>query len=432
MTIILPELGEGIDAVEITDVLIKKGAELKVDDVILVVESDKASMEIPSKESGTITKVLVNKGDTIKPGDTIIEIDSKQSQEQEVISDEKEEVSNPDEKSKNTPIKSEHKEEITQKTNHNISSYNNSTGFIATPSVRKLARELGCDLNKVIGTEKNNRITKEDILNHVKQTIKEDSIQPKNIATLDSKTENVNTVKIDETSFMKFGSIEKVSFNKIRSVTAKRMTQSWTSIPHVTHFDEVEITHILNLKKHIELITKSKKVSILAFISYALIKTLSLMKKFNSTADINNEVLIIKNYINLGIAVDTPNGLLVPNIKNAEKKSIKDLNDSIIKISNKARIKSLKPDDMSGGTFTISSLGGIGGKFFTPIINSPEVSIIGISRAYTKVKLDANNFPFKVKVLPFSLSYDHRVIDGAEAARFCNLFKNNLKELSSE
>ena len=148
--------------------------------------------------------------------------------------------------------------------------------------------------------------------------------------------------------------------------------------------------------------------------------------------DINNEVLIIKNYINLGIAVDTPNGLLVPNIKNAEKKSIKDLNDSIIKISNKARIKSLKPDDMSGGTFTISSLGGIGGKFFTPIINSPEVSIIGISRAYTKVKLDANNFPFKVKVLPFSLSYDHRVIDGAEAARFCNLFKNNLKELSSE
>jgi pyruvate dehydrogenase E2 component (dihydrolipoamide acetyltransferase) len=209
------------------------------------------------------------------------------------------------------------------------------------------------------------------------------------------------------------------------------MSNAWTTIPHVTHFDEIEIDHILNLKKDIELITDSKKVSILTFISYALIKTLTVMKKFNSTADIDNQVLIIKNYVNLGIAVDTPEGLVVPNIKNIEKKSVKDINDLIIELSDKARSKKLTPNDLSKGTFTISSLGGIGGKFFTPIINYPEVAIMGISRAYTKIKLDSNNFPFKVKILPFSLSYDHRVIDGAEAARFCNLFKENLKNLSS-
>ena len=155
------------------------------------------------------------------------------------------------------------------------------------------------------------------------------------------------------------------------------------------------------------------------------------MKKFNSTADIDNQVLIVKNYINLGIAVDTPKGLLVPVIKNAEKKSIKNINDSILTLSDKARTGGLAPNDMSGGTFTISSLGGIGGKFFTPIINYPEVAIMGVSRAYTKTELDRHNLPYQTKVLPFSLSYDHRVIDGAEAARFCNLFKKMLTDLSS-
>ena len=207
--------------------------------------------------------------------------------------------------------------------------------------------------------------------------------------------------------------------------------ESWTSIPHVTHFDEVKINHLLELKKQIELIDKNKKVSILTFIAYAIIKTLSKMNDFNSTADINNDVLIIKNYINLGIAVDTPKGLLVPNIKDAQSKSIKQINDSIINLSSRARKGALKPEDMSGGTFTVSSLGSLGGKFFTPIINHPEVAIMGISKAYTNIDVDNYNIPIKNKILPFSLSYDHRVIDGANAARFCNLFKNILTDLNN-
>ena len=447
MNIILPELGEGIDAVEVTDILIKEGSSIKSDDIILVVESDKASMEIPAKKSGTVTEVTIKKGDSIKPGDIIVKIDDKGSQINENKTSEAKHLD-----TKQAPsiedIPKEPEQILVEKTPNlnqvdaiksrqpNFTKSANLNGVIATPSVRKLARELGCDLNAVIGSEKNNRITKEDVLNHVKNSLQNDPSPIEIREPQIKKEENIQVKEesnssVDEKKFLEFGSVEKVPFNKIRSITAKRMTESWTTIPHVTHFDEIEIDHILNLKKDIELITESKKVSILTFISHALIKTLSTMKKFNSMVDLNNEVLIIKNYINLGIAVDTPNGLVVPNIKNIEKKSIKDINDLIIELSDKARSKKLTPNDLSQGTFTISSLGGIGGKFFTPIINSPEVAIMGISRAYTTIKLDSNNFPIKIKTLPFSLSYDHRVIDGAEAARFCNLFKENLKNLSS-
>ena len=208
------------------------------------------------------------------------------------------------------------------------------------------------------------------------------------------------------------------------------MHHSWSSIPHVTHFDEINVDHILDLKKEIELISNNK-VSILSFIIKALTKTLSRMDTFNSSVDMANEVLIIKKYINLGVAVETPKGLLVPTIKNAEKKSLKQINSSILDLSSKARTGKLSPDELSGGTFTVSSLGGIGGKFFTPIINHPEVAIMGISKAYTNVELNKDNFPINRTILPFSLSYDHRVIDGAEAARFCNLFKETLSYLNN-
>ena len=456
MNIILPELGEGIEAVEITDILVEKGSKIESNDIILVVESDKASMEIPAKVSGTVSEISVQKGDSIKPGDIIVKVSNNDSPENLTTTNDNDtnitENENIDETSSKQTVEVSETSEIsinhsepTIKKDSNPINLNNANGIIATPSVRKLARELGCDLNTVTGTEKNNRITKEDVLNHVKNSFQseisvtqESQIQPAmtqesqsepiaNQTLNDSKTRS----KIDEKEFLKFGTVEKESFNKIRSITASRMTNSWTTIPHVTHSDEIEIDHILNLKKDIELITDSKKVSLLTFISHALVKTLLSMKKFNSTVDIDNEVLLMKNFVNLGIAVDTENGLLVPNIKNVEKKSIKEINDMIINLSDKARSKKLTPNDLTQGTFTISSLGGIGGKFFTPIINSPEVAIMGISRAFTRIKLDSNNFPFKVKILPFSLSYDHRVIDGAEAARFCNLFKENIKNLSS-
>ena len=439
MNIKLPELGEGIDSVEVTEILVKKGSSVKLNDILMVVESDKASMEIPSDKSGAITDILISKGDSINPGDIIVKLDedkdSNQNHQNEIKLDEDEPEKNLNEPEKNLnepeknlnePEKNKNNNQIIGKQNTNL---DNSHGVVATPSVRKLAREMGCDLNMIIGTEKNNRITKEDVLTHVKLlSINKNSNDS-------SKDSNINTPreisKINEKDFLKFGSIQKVAFNKIRSITAKRMLDSWTSIPHVTHFDEVKINHLLELKKQIELLEKNKKVSILTFIAYALIKTLSKMNDFNSTPDIQNDVLIIKNYINLGIAVDTQKGLLVPNIKNAQEKSLKQLNDSIIDLSLKARKGALKPEDMSGGTFTISSLGSLGGKFFTPIINHPEVAILGVSKAFSSVDIDINNVPVKNKILPFSLSYDHRVIDGANAARFSNLFKDIITNLNT-
>ena len=442
MNIRLPELGEGIDSVEVTDILVKKGTSVKENDVLIVIESDKASMEIPAETPGTIIDILINKGDSLKPGDTIIKMDVEEELEQTPNSNKdeaepeerlveeikKEKVENnkfivPIEENLDktkAPIKN-----VLERPNKTL---DKSYGVIATPSVRKLARELGCDLNNIIGSEKNNRISKEDVLNHIKSSLQNNQTVESDKAPVQKKE---SSLKINEKEFLKFGPIQKVSFNKIRSITAKRMLESWTSIPHVTHFDEVKINHILELKKQIDILEKNKKVSILTFIAYALIKALSKMSDFNSSPDIENDILIIKNYINLGVAVDTPKGLLVPTIKNAHTKSLKQINDSIIDLSTRARSGSLKPEDMSGGTFTISSLGSLGGKFFTPIINHPEVAIMGISRAFTNIDIDGYNVPIKNKILPFSLSYDHRVIDGANAARFCNLFKDILTNLDS-
>ena len=425
MNIILPEVGEGIESVEITEICVKKGASVKKDDVLLIVESEKASMEIPSESDGEIINILVNKGDTIKPGDTLVEIDGSNSVQsvEENVEDVKEDIALENTTKEEPTI--EKKESPKQSIEPQPLSSTPSSSVLATPSVRKLARELGCDLTSIIGSEKNNRITKEDVLNHVRSANK----QNLNTETDVKKTEKASSV-IDEKQFLKFGSIEKASFNKIRSITAKRMHHSWTSIPHVTHFDEIKVDHILSLKKEIELISNNK-VSILSFIIKALTKTLSQMSTFNSSVDMDNELLIIKKYINLGVAVETPKGLLVPTIKNAEKKSLKQINSSILSLSTKARSGKLTPKELSGGTFTVSSLGGIGGKFFTPIINHPEVAIMGVSRAYTAIDLNKDNFPIKTTILPFSLSYDHRVIDGADAARFCNTFKEILSDLNS-
>ena len=495
MNIKLPELGEGIESVEVTDILVSEGNTVKKDDIIIVVESDKASMEIPSKVDGEIIKINITKGDEIKPGDLILELNDStidqptaKTENNSLNDGASESVINDDitnkVKTENNSLNNNASESVVndginnEVKTENINSNNsnslnvdnnfepirqpftkqqdiNSGIVVATPSVRKFARELGCDLSKVYGSAKNGRITKDDVLNFVKnyqsdiveqddrnlENMKleddngnlyhdsnEKNIKPMTTSHVDSVTND--SISVDDNKLLKYGPIEKVLFNKIRTLTAKKMVDSWNTIPHVTHFDEIEIDHILDLKKDIELATGAKKVSILTFISRALIDSIVKMEKFNSIADMKNNILIVKKYVNLGIAVDTSNGLVVPNIKNAEKLSIKELNDSIIDISQKARDRNLSPSDMMEGSFTISSLGGIGGRYFTPIINKPEVAIMGISRTFKKVYLNHNKNPYEVNILPFSISYDHRVIDGAEAAKFCNLFKNNLKNLS--
>tara|TARA_B100000287_G_scaffold401875_1_gene422311 strand:- start:238 stop:1533 length:1296 start_codon:yes stop_codon:yes gene_type:complete len=429
MKITLPELGEGINNVEITDILVEKDTQIQKDDVLITVESDKASMEIPAELSGTITKVLINKGDSINPGDSLFEIKTESNSEAKtnelpepiVIENE---IKTDIEADTEPPIVE--KENVQKETlNITIDEPPKSSIKLATPSIRKLARELGCDLDLISGSGKNNRITHEDVMSHVKRKV----TNPNSTAT--NNDTKKKTDRIDEKSFLEYGAITKKSFNKIREITAKRMTESWTTIPHVTHFDEVKIDHLINLKREIESIEKSAKVSFLSFIIKALTKTLTEYKEFNSSPDIENKVLIIKDYINIGVAADTDKGLVVPVIHNANNLSLKKINDTIFNLSKKAKEGNLNIKEMSGGTFTVSSLGGIGGRFFTPIINKPEVAIMGISRTYKKTTLDKYGNYKEDSILPFSLSYDHRIIDGADTARFCNLFKKLLSDLKT-
>ena len=429
MKITLPELGEGINNVEITDILVEKDTQIQKDDVLITVESDKASMEIPAELSGTITKVLINKGDSINPGDSLFEINTESNSETKANDLPKSIVIENEIK---TDIETDtepsivEKEDIQKETlNLTIDEKPKSSSKLATPSIRKLARELGCDLDLISGSGKNNRITHEDVMSHVKRKV----TNPNNTATNNDRKKK--TDRIDEKSFLEYGAITKKSFNKIREITAKRMTESWTTIPHVTHFDEVKIDHLINLKREIESIEKSAKVSFLSFIIKALTKTLTEYKEFNSSPDIENKVLIIKDYINIGVAADTDKGLVVPVIHNTNNLSLKKINDTIFNLSKKAKEGNLNIKEMSGGTFTVSSLGGIGGRFFTPIINKPEVAIMGISRTYKKTTLDKYGNYKEDSILPFSLSYDHRIIDGADTARFCNLFKKLLSDLKT-
>ena len=489
MKITLPELGEGINDVEITELLVEQNSTIKKDDILMVVESDKASMEIPSDISGTIKEILVSKGDTINPGDNLFEITTdssldsnipntkdsakdknpedkknKQSDDQSILDEQENTNTNDSMNSKNqSNLRMENKSDFSEDQINNVL---NEIPKLATPSIRKLARELGCNLETIIGTAKNNRITREDVLNHVNQRINsndlnkssdisnysdevnDESFDKRNNIYIEKnqiQTENLNLSKsipnynakspkpdtVDEKLFLKYGAITKKSFNKIKEVTAKRMTDSWISIPHVTHFDEVEIDHLIDLKKELESVKKGIKVSYLSFILKALTKALQEQKIFNSTPDIDNSVLIMKEFINIGVAADTPKGLVVPVIHNIDKLSVKKINDQIFELSQKAKEGKLTMEEMSGGTFTLSSLGGIGGKFFTPIINKPEVAIMGVSRMYKKVVLDKYGLTKELNILPFSLSYDHRVIDGADAARFCNLFKSLLTNLET-
>ena len=489
MKITLPELGEGINDVEITELLVEQNSTIKKDDILMVVESDKASMEIPSDISGTIKGVLVNKGDTINPGDNLFEIttDSSLDSNSPPKRDSAKDSTDEDKKNKESDNSSilnrqvsisendsrisenklnVHMENHSDSSETQINNVLNDIPKLATPSIRKLARELGCDLESIVGSAKNNRITREDVLNHANQRIntndfnKSSSIdnfsnqiqdenfdEQKNTATqkVQIETESLNQAKsianynetplkpdiVDEKLFLKYGAITKKSFNKIKKVTATRMTDSWTSIPHVTHFDEIDIDHLIDLKKELESVKKGIKVSYLSFILKALTKALKEQKIFNSTPDIDNSILIMKEFINIGVAADTPKGLVVPVIHNIDKLSVKRINDQIFELSQKAKDGKLTMEEMSGGTFTVSSLGGIGGKFFTPIINKPEVAIMGISRMYKRVVLDKYGLTKELNMLPFSLSYDHRVIDGADAARFCNLFKSLLSNLET-
>ena len=406
--IVLPDLGEGIDSADVSEILIKPGDTVSVDDIILVLESDKASMEIPSENSGTVKEVFVVMGDEVKTGESLLSI--------EITSDDKDK---PDtQKAEDTP--KEVVEKIVKPVEIKQETRPSTDKTFASPGVRKLSRELEIDLSLVRATGEKGRITKEDLHGYIKQKM----VQSGSIAA-------TSFPKID---FSQWGVVENTPLSKIQKITGERLQQAWQTIPHVTQFDEADIS-VLNTKR-IELkkegLKKNIKVTFLPFIIKAVVKALKEFPRFNSSLDHLGENLVQKNYFNIGIAVDTPTGLVVPVIKDADNKSVLGLSEELMDISERARTKKLRPEELKGGSFTISSLGGIGGTNFSPIINPPEVAIMGISKSSWKPLYDHKNKEIiPTFVMPYSLSYDHRVIDGALGASFTTFFSRSLLDVST-
>lgn len=408
--ILLPDLGEGIDSADVSEILINPGDSVSIDDIILVLESDKASMEIPAEDAGVVKEVFVNAGDEVKTGAPLISIEVSSGSTEESKPEPKEE------EPKKEDIETKIETKVPEIKSENIS----SDKTFASPGVRRLARELDIDLTTVNATGPKGRITKDDLHGFIKQKMAQGG--------------SVGAVSLPKIDFSQWGSIDEQPLTKIQKITGDRLQQAWQTIPHVTQFDEADIS-VLN-KKRIELKKegekKNIKVTFLPFIIKAVIKSLKEFPRFNSSLDHLGENLVLKNYYNIGIAVDTPTGLVVPVIKNADNKSILGLSEELMDLSERARTGKLKPDEFKGGCFTISSLGGIGGTNFTPIINPPEVAIMGVSKSIWKPVYDHKNKEIvPTFMMPFSLSYDHRVIDGAIGAAFTSFFSNAVLDVST-
>ena len=408
--ILLPDLGEGIDSADVSEILISPGDTVSIDDTILVLESDKASMEIPTEDAGIIKKVFVSVGDQVKTGEVLIMMEATPNERLEPKPPK--EVKKPE---KNIIKEKEVREPKKEKTNKKA-----GDKAFASPGVRRLSRELEIDLPQIKATGPKGRITKDDLHGFIKQKMTQSGFggpQP--------------MPKID---FSKWGQVEAKPLTKIQKITGERLQQSWQTIPHVTQFDEADISFLNAKRKELkkEGLKKNIRVTFLPFIVKAVIKTLKEFPVFNSSLDYIGEKLVIKNYYNIGIAIDTPTGLIVPVIKNADNKSILGLSKELMGLSERARTGKLKPKELRGGSFTISSLGGIGGTHFTPIINPPEVAILGVSKSVWKpIYNHKTKEIIPTYTMPFSLSYDHRVIDGAIGAAFSSFFLDTVLDSST-
>ncbi|MGY8765219.1 MAG: 2-oxo acid dehydrogenase subunit E2 [Nitrospinaceae bacterium] len=415
--LILPNLGEGIEGAEVSEISVSIGDKVSLDDTVLVLESDKASMEIPAENEGIVKEILVSVGETVKTGQALLKIKH---------SDEKTDKKEPKEK----PLETKTSQKSTElplaaptptiESELQLSGSDTTNNVFASPGVRRLSRELGINLQVINGTGEKGRITKDDLNGYIKiQMLLSNRGVPKPEPEID---------------FSKWGNIERQKLTKIQRITGQRLQSAWQSIPHVTQFDEADITELSQYRKNLnEKNTKKKtKLTFLPFLMKAISKVLRERPVFNSSLDSQGENLIIKNYYNIGVAVDTPTGLVVPVVSGVDKKNIYELSEELIDISQRARNKKLKPKEMTGGTFTISSLGGVGGKFFTPIINPPEVAILGVSKSWWESIYDQKTKKQALKyIMPFSLSYDHRVIDGVAGAAFTKRFSNLLSDLST-
>ena len=401
----VPNIGDFRD-VEVIEVLISEGQILKKNDPLITIESDKSSVEIPSNFDGKIKTLKIKVGDKVSEGDLILILENTSQTQEKVQKEPRVER----ELKKIQVIKPEIQQTATNQNKvTDISS--------ASPKVRKFARELGVDINQVQGSERKGRVVESDIKLFV-------ASKSKNISN-----NNKNNEKIEqEYSHSEFGEVEIKDIPRVKKLSSKYLVNSWTKIPHVTNHDEADITELEEFRTSLtDIYTgEKKKITPLAFIVKALTASLKKFPNFNSSIDeIEDGKMTVKKYYHIGIAVDTPHGLMVPKLRNADNKNISLIGEELKKLSNECRNLKIDKKELFGGSMTITSLGGIGGSFFTPIINYPEVAILGVGKSEKKQVHIDGKFVTRI-MLPLSLSYDHRIIDGAEAARFNNELKKNL------
>ena len=406
----VPNIGE-FSEVEVIEVLVLDGQSVLKNDPLITIESDKSSVEIPSPFKGKIKSLKIKVGDKVSEGDTILVLENSE-EEKETF---KEEI-----KIENEYKKTEfQKQKINLDTSKkNFNKKNMSEVSSASPKARKFARELGVDINQISGSERLGRVVEKDIKNFISSNI---------YKTSEKKDTQGKKIK-SEFAHSDFGEVEIKEIPRVKKLASTYLVNSWTKIPHVTNHDEADITEIEDFRNSLkDMYTgEKKKITPLAFIIKALVASLKKFPSFNASIDdIENGKITIKKYFHIGIAVDTPHGLMVPKIRNANNKNISNISSELKKISEDCRNLKVDKKELFGGSMTITSLGGIGGSFFTPIINYPEVAILGVGRSEKKQVFINGKFQTRI-VLPLSLSYDHRIIDGAEAARFNNELKENL------
>jgi pyruvate dehydrogenase E2 component (dihydrolipoamide acetyltransferase) len=417
----VPDLGDFSD-VEIVDVLVAVGDEVEAEQGLITLETDKATMDVPSPIAGRILELRVKAGTTINPGEPVALIaptkaaagQSAPAVAQSAETASKTAVADAREAAPPGPDRFDQTTALPQVGIVDETAFSRAH---ASPSVRKLARELGVDLGKVRGSGSKGRVTTEDVKGFVKRVL----------------TEGVPggaLPKVPDVDFAKFGPVEEVKLSRIQKISGPRLHASWVNLPHVTQHDDADITELEATRQALksDAAEKNVKLTLLAFIMRAVVLTLSEFPQFRSSLSADGKSLIVKDYYHLGFAADTPNGLVVPVIRDAASKDIFELAVALGELSARARDGKLGADDVQGGVFTISSLGGIGGSYFTPIINAPEVAILGVSRSSMKPVYDGSEFKPRL-MLPLSLSYDHRVIDGAQAARFITRLAETLGQV---
>ncbi len=415
-SLFIPDIGTS-DSVTVIEVSVKVGDTIEQDQTLMVLESDKTTMDIPAAFSGVLTSLSISEGDEVTSG-TLMGSMEIQSAFPEVV--ETNRVAEMDTQ-KEVPVvskatSSSHIKEMPQQT-LNETTMTSGHSIYAGPAVRLLAREMGINLQEVKGSAPRGRICKDDVKDYVKQNIN----KPAAVTTVDL---------LPSIDFSQFGEIESQSLNRIKQATARNMSRSWRHIPMVTQFDESDITELEHYRREILPSQIDSKVTMLAFVVKAVAHALVKFPQFNSSLDPEGKTLILKKYINIGIAVETPQGLMVPVIKDVNNKSLVEIAQAASILARQARDKKLPLDAMQGGCFSISSLGGIGGTQFTPIVNSPEVAILGLSKSSKKPVFDEGTQSFVPRLmLPLSLTYDHRVIDGAEAARFTIYISGLLQDI---